>query len=285
MNRMFILVLLTMMNYHLAQGQCGTSGTINFDPHKHCLTIDTPSIWQIGKPQKTILDTAYSFQNVIITDTINPYPPNDTSSFTVETYAYAPSNLRIAGYYNVNSDSLNDRGLIEVSSDKLNWIDVNSLNPFNNRESWPVLTGNSNGWRSFIIEADIYDLNFRNTPLFIRFSFLSDVNLDTLDGLMFDDIDLSVYFFGIDEIGFEQIESTASPNPTTNSITIGFDNIEHSSFQLAIYDNLGRLILAKNNVTETLKVETQQMESGLYFYKLTNFKDKKVARGKFIIER
>lgn len=285
MNRMFILVLLTVMNYPLAQGQCGTTGTINFDPYRHCLTIDTPSIWQIGKPQKTILDTAHSFQNVIITDTINPYPPNDTSSFTIGTYAYAPSDLKIAGYYNVNSDSLNDYGVIEISSNRLNWVDINSLDPLNGRANWPVLTGNSNGWRSFFIVADIYELNFQYTPLFVRFSFISDGNPDTLDGLMFDDIGLSVYFFGIDEINFEQIKSTASPNPTTNSLTIGFDNIEHSSFQLAIYDNLGRLIFTKNNVIESLQVETQQMESGLFFYKLTNFKDKKVARGNFIIER
>src|SRR5690606_28661361 len=49
----------------------------------HRLQIDTGSIWQIGPPQKSVFDSAATNPNVIVTDTINTYPINDTSSFTV----------------------------------------------------------------------------------------------------------------------------------------------------------------------------------------------------------
>ena len=47
------------------------------------ISLDSSSnnIWQIGKPQKTLFYRASTLPNAIITDTLNPYPPNDTSSF------------------------------------------------------------------------------------------------------------------------------------------------------------------------------------------------------------
>src|SRR5690606_18356962 len=49
------------------------------------ILIDTtrPNSWQIGRPQKQIFDSAATYPNVIVTDTINFYPVNDTSQFVV----------------------------------------------------------------------------------------------------------------------------------------------------------------------------------------------------------
>ncbi|HEY0030587.1 MAG TPA: hypothetical protein VGC65_07505, partial [Bacteroidia bacterium] len=63
--------------------------TINFDGAPlstwgYELYIDTISnpgnVWQIGPPQKNTFTGAVSSPNVIVTDTLNYYPVNDTSS-------------------------------------------------------------------------------------------------------------------------------------------------------------------------------------------------------------
>ena len=124
---------------------------------------DTNNIWQIGVPQKTLFNQANSQPNVIITDTINNYGTNDTSSFTVRYNTY---NCPYAfGKYYVDSDSLNDFGIIEISIDSgQTWINIleDSLN-FSPEK--PVLTGSSNGWKSFELDlnsyaTDIYENSF-----------------------------------------------------------------------------------------------------------------------------
>src|SRR5680860_1850189 len=48
--------------------------------------IDTAggNSWSIGAPDKTVFTSAYSPSNVIVTDTLDPYPMNDTSSFIIK---------------------------------------------------------------------------------------------------------------------------------------------------------------------------------------------------------
>ena len=49
------------------------------------IEIDTNSVWQIGPPNKEVhFKSASTVPNVIVTDTINPYPINDTSRFQIK---------------------------------------------------------------------------------------------------------------------------------------------------------------------------------------------------------
>jgi len=69
---------------------------INFDNTNNIKSVFIDSVnfrhnvWQIGKPQKSIFKSAYSIPNAIVTDTINPYPINDTSSFIITHIVYYP---------------------------------------------------------------------------------------------------------------------------------------------------------------------------------------------------
>src|ERR1700747_2873685 len=73
--------------------QCGVyfisfEGTgVNENDTCHNLYDDTISnplnIWQIGSPHKPVFASAYTNPNVIVTDTANHYPVNDTSSFII----------------------------------------------------------------------------------------------------------------------------------------------------------------------------------------------------------
>jgi hypothetical protein len=85
--------------------------------------------WQICPPQKNVFSEAQLSTNAIVTDTINPYPINDTSDFTViHKVNLALSDeqiMALSGYYKVDSDSLKDFGLIEYSPDNgITWLDM-----------------------------------------------------------------------------------------------------------------------------------------------------------------
>ena len=117
-----------MMLFSVASfSQSSSFYTLDFEDTAalHHLRIDSVSnlndIWQVGAPQKTIFTNAYSNPNVIVTDTINPYPINDTSSFTIvnvagDGFTY-PHTASLIGEYSVNSDTLTDFGTIEFSPD------------------------------------------------------------------------------------------------------------------------------------------------------------------------
>ena len=68
---------------------CQQSIYFNFDQdtnYKKYFYIDSGNvnnIWQIGKPQKSVFNAAHSAPNALLTDTVNHYPVNDTSSVTM----------------------------------------------------------------------------------------------------------------------------------------------------------------------------------------------------------
>ena len=84
------------------------------------IDIDTASsnIWQIGAPQKSIFDSAATTPNVIITDTINYYPSNNTSSFQYTIIPWTTWGiLAIQWKQKLDMDFGKDGGIIEFSVD------------------------------------------------------------------------------------------------------------------------------------------------------------------------
>ena len=240
--------------------------------------------WQIGAPQKTTFTSAVSSPNVIVTDTVNSYQINDTSSFiiTIPLQAYATDYFLIGNYY-VDCDSLNDYGKIEYSHDNgATWIliidDTTLINiPFSNDTSFPapsssnfpVLTGTSNGWESFSINLlgayDIYGMGNgpdEDTALY-RFTFISDAIAENRDGLMFDDLQIvNVYAFGLDESVDNQIN--VYPNPSrVNTVNIQSTDI----IRVEVYTIEGRLIQTEEGKQmKTFSVEN--LSVGQYILKL-----------------
>ena len=179
------------------------------------LTIDLNSnptnLWQIGPPQKLTLNNSWSIPNVIITDTINTYPINDTSSFIIECAALQSSssvnwlNFNLHFRYFVDSDSLSDFGIVEFSPDNgLTWIDLINDPAYSTYLEWivnnnvgelPVLTGTSSGWIEALVNMrplGVY-LDIQPGTIFKwRFTFISDEIQNNRDGLMFDNISIEI---------------------------------------------------------------------------------------------
>ncbi|NTW31421.1 MAG: T9SS type A sorting domain-containing protein [Bacteroidetes bacterium] len=254
-----------------------------------CLYIDTivysQNIWQIGKPQKTIFTYAYSVPNAIVTDTLNSYPINDTSSFIIAHIVHYPegnSGNTIVGRYFVNSDTLSDYGTIAYSLNNGQWINLDTVTPAWWTPDLPVLTGNSNGWKDF--HFCFWDGVIHNgDTLRYRFMFYSDNIQTNKDGLMFDDLYFDDISEGIEEPCCNLISSKAFPNPAYDNLNVGFENKNNSTYKLALLDNMGKIVKTLPDIkSNTVKVNIKELSSGIYYYKLTNTFDKKYAIGRFL---
>ena len=143
---------------------------IDFDSEESTqqITIDTlnpENVWQIGKPQKDILNIACSQPNVIITDTINSYPINNQSIFEIVHYKLFGTgvSLNLAFRYTIDTDTLNDYGYIEYSLESKNWINLTgTLYQLGELDS-PIYTGRNNQcaieslWLGMLVEPNTYD--------------------------------------------------------------------------------------------------------------------------------
>ncbi len=299
-----ILMVTFVLRGLMSFGQDGNYN-LNFDEPFYLdhLSIDTNSnpdnVWQIGKPQKNILSSAKSIPNALITDTVNPYPSNDTSIFVIKnstSFGFHMGHTAVlSGYYSVNADSANDFGLIEFSPDNgITWIDLLNDTVYSSYYQWispkPTLTGNSNGWQQFYVRLSdlgpLFNINWYGDTVLYKFTFISDSNADSLDGLMYDDLHFEDRAMGIDELSLNYIKSRVLPNPATNDFSIEFNNPFFSSFSLIVYDNSGKFLFTRAGIIEDyIKIPAEHFSSGVYYYTLTSLEDKKRALGKIVIEK
>ncbi len=230
------------------------------------------------------------------TDTVNAYPINDTSVFIITNIARGqgfewPHTVVLAGQYFVNSDTLTDYGKIEFSPDNgITWVDM--LNDTVGSWYWysaekPILTGNSNQWKSFWINlaelGHYYDVQDGDTVLY-KFTFISDGIQTNKDGLMYDDLHFEDWVEGTEEIGYDLIKSKCFPNPVKDELVISFDNNFNSKFELYIYNLVGSEIYNSKTNSNSINLSVSAYEKGTYFYKLVEKTKKKFTVGKFIKE-
>lgn len=244
--------------------------------------IDTTSnpnnIWQIGHPCKTLFNSANSNPNVIVTDTTNPYPINDTSSFTVIHLASSGWGLGypkvdIGGYYSVNSDSLTDYGYIDFSPDLgSTWFRADSSVGFctwGAVEDLPTFTGNSNGWKHFYYCLQVpFPVAFDDTILY-RFTFISDSVQSNKDGLMFDDLRFEDWAEGIQEIQNDNLISVF-PNPTSNELRIHITKVT-DKMRVQVLNYTGQVLYDNPNYKEE-PINTLHFDNGIYLVKYSDTK-------------
>ncbi|HYD19953.1 MAG TPA: T9SS type A sorting domain-containing protein, partial [Flavipsychrobacter sp.] len=166
------------------------------------IVLDTSSsnVWQIGPPQKTIFDSAFSAPNVLITDTVNYYPINANSSFNVY-HPYMDYSWGIFAFrwmQKLDLDTNYDGAIIEFSTDNGNsWQNVfNSPNVYNfygydtaNVDSLVTgeyaFSGTDSSWRDIWLCFD-YSFWYSFDSVKLRFRFVSDSIDNQKEGWMID---------------------------------------------------------------------------------------------------
>lgn len=203
-----LILAATLAFTTLVSAQTSNIDTISFEVADTLIHIDTSqsnNLWQKAQPVKMLFDSAYAGSKVIITDSMNPYPDSNHSSFTLDFLLYGgqPS---VSFWHRWDTDTSRDGGFVEMSMDNgLTWetiYDTTSVGPGLMTsygictENFPVKTdtlyngeagfsGHSNGWeysriyfQCFAIKAAI--------PVQFRFNFVSDTMGANGDGWMID---------------------------------------------------------------------------------------------------
>jgi hypothetical protein len=256
------------------------------------VTIDTNTnqnnIWQIGQPIKPIFNNAFSPTNAIITDTMNAYPINDTSSFIIKHvrngFPEGVSSLLLDFHYKLNTDTISDYGIIEASIDNgLTWINLLTDDSIYNL-FWispkPILSGNTTEWQHFSIELSelTYTLGYYDTLLY-KFTFISDSIQTYKDGWIIDNFVFNDTWQGTNKNISNNLISIF-PNPVSNKLKVNL-LVNDRNQKIQILNNLGQVLYNNSNNTEQI-IDISQFSNGVYFLEYWDSKNFSTVR--FVVQ-
>lgn len=301
-----------------AQNNIVDGDSTNFENSFSLVNIDTAigNVWQIGSPQKTFFGTSHSAPYSIMTDTINSYPINNVSTFTVE---YSDTNnwgmipdAYIGFWHKYEMDSLYDGGYVEISLDSgATWINVANciyysfdspvITLISNFYSLsdtiqgniPAFTGTHPNWEYsairlqwlFPVKKGVQDIVTQR--VIFRFVFKSDNIQTNKAGWIIDDIAIRIYDIGggIHENTAANFEVQVYPNPIKEKgiIQVVPKNNEHD-FTISIYNTIGQLITSsKMDKNNQYLVNKNDLKNEIYFYSVKS-KDGTSKSGKLLIK-
>jgi hypothetical protein len=273
------------------------------NPYHGVLIIekDSNSLWQIGVPNKTYFTNANTSPNVIVTDTLNPYPINDTSSFQLglSTDLFNFSGI-IAFQWTQKLDIKlgEDIGLVEYSVDTGNtWVNIFN-NPYvynfygyNNNQNVDTInnevgfSGFDNNWKDIWLCFDGSYFSTITDTLIVRYTFKSDSIFDNRDGWMIDNFVVHpTWFHTINEL--EQDEyALLFPNPTKDG-KINIQIQKSKDYQIIesikVYDVKGVLVKSYGLSPTKFQIDLSGFENGTYVIKIET--NKKVVSKKIVLE-
>jgi hypothetical protein len=229
-------------------------------------TAQSNNIWQMGTPVKATFDTALAGTSAMVTDTANPYPVNNLSSFQLVVYSDDHTIFELLHRY--DTDASHDGGVVEVSSNGgVTWYNV-ADDPFlysghfgafytvnDSLTSNPGkigFSGNSNGW--------LYS-QFDPGPMsyyVVRFTFTSDSIFDNRDGWMIDSFSVTCVGTGVKQIVQQNFH--LFPNPASDNVNVTAAG--HSLEKVTLYDVNGIRVLVRAYPTV---IQVAGLNPGLYF--------------------
>lgn len=265
----------------------------DFESPCESIAIPDSSIWIIGKPQKTLFDSAHSGVYAIVTDTIQNYPKNHHSYFDIVIQATPLFSLEFD--YKTDFDSFHAGGFITVSVDKggswmtldslWQYFDEGSIDFYNYYEydtlfngNWGI-SGTKDEWtRGIISITQEYPVSHSAPPppivhdtIIFRFNMVSDSLAVEKEGWLIDNIKVLHYHGeGIHEIA-NNINVIIAPNPCKEVLNITLPQQNNSAtYQVQIMDVTGRTIqttLLRNGANS---IDVHKLQKGLYILLLSD---------------
>ncbi|NQU33549.1 MAG: T9SS type A sorting domain-containing protein [Bacteroidetes bacterium] len=296
--KLSILIILISLFFILQKTNAQyTYDSVSFETRTSKIIIDTTgnNIWQIGTPDKVFFDAAHSGEKTILTDSVNSYPLNDTSSFIyVIRNPYTETCFTSMEFWHkYDMDTLTDNGIIEASYDGGNsWVIVNDtseVSPWGSFFWWDndyhamdgnytahplTTTGKSDGWILsrfnwewwIPVKSDtiIYPLD----SLMIKFTFTSDSIETNRDGWMIDDILTASAEWqlcsDITEIS-DSNNFSAYPNPFSKQTRIEYKR-DIANSKIIIYNSTGLKVRQDDNTNgQSTIVSRDNLPSGIYY--------------------
>jgi hypothetical protein len=247
----------------------------------HRLQIDTAAgnIWQIGPPQKSVFDSAATSPNVIVTDTINTYPINDTSSFTVglNTSMVNWAITAIRWTQKLDMDPATDGGIVEISTDSgQTWVNVfNDSNVYNfygfhkgNADTLPdgniAFTGTDSLWKDIWLCYG-YTMVSQTDSIVLKFTFRSDATDSQKDGWMIDNMFVTrTFVHTVSEVDDKQT-FLVYPTITNGIIKVAMGNEQLKIESILMLDMQGQVVQRHNKQTDKATLDISGLADGNYF--------------------
>jgi hypothetical protein len=276
----------------LAIAQTPITWHITFDPGADRAMDSLNGCWQIGAPDKTVFDPAWSAPNALVTDTVLPYPVGGISyaEFSVPMNFFAEAGV-LTFRHALDMDTAEAAGWIEYydAQNAQTWVKVDDMWGNNgtlffqwtgagtDTDTALVFTGNSSGWVSTKIEwyctlVVLMEPGLRMSypdSLRFRFAFQGLANTNGRDGWMIDD--LVVTNTGcpgsIHESGLGKLE--VFPNPTTDRITIELTDAPSSPMSLELFRADGAMVLRERMKSTRHALDIAALPDGPYLIRIT----------------
>ncbi len=261
------------------------------------IVIDSVSAetWQIGKPQKALFSKARTIPNALVTDTVEPYAINDTSSFsfTIEGNDWGIGGIiAIQWMQKLDLEKGKDFGLIEASLDSGNtWENVVDQ-PWNynyfgydsaNYDTLPNgqygLTGTDTAWKNVWL---CYDMNWlaQYGVVKLRFTIVSDSVQSGHEGWMIDNFSVHpTIFHTINEVPMEEYMQV-SPNPTTGRVNIRTKKSDdfHIIEEAVLLDNSGNEVQRWGRLPVKTFFDIGEHPNGIYHLRVRTNKQTEVFK-------
>lgn len=195
------------------------------------------NLWQVGKPSKSIFDSAATRPNAMLTDTVNFYPANDTSSFYfgIKPIQFGFGVLAMQWKQKLDMDFRHDGGIIEFSQDTgrtwtsvfdnpyvYNFYGFDPANQDSLQSGEMAFTGTDSTWKDIWLCFDISWLvsSTQSDTLLVRFRFVSDSVDNPREGWMIDNMLAHLTFIHtVNEFADDEYMKVF-PNPTSGKIDI-----------------------------------------------------------------
>ena len=272
------------------------------------ITLDSSAVWQVGHPSKPNLDTAFSGEKVIMTDTLNPYPANTRDCFYL---IIDPINYLWFGYtwcdlefhHKIDCDSTTEGGFIEVSYDKgKKWKNIIFDSIYNEIDYWrtteahnfygksdtlgngvPAFTGRNLEWQQsrFSWGAPGIKKSTIDTVL-IRFCFLSDSLQTDKDGWMIDDIKVRSSYSSSVKKNKYNTGIQIIPNPVKDISVINLSHI-NTPERISVYSSTGLKVIDDHLDAPKYQISRSDLSPGIYYIRVIT-EDEKVHSGSFVVQ-
>lgn len=252
------------------------------------IQLDTSStnVWQIGKPQKSIFDSAATVPNAIVTDTLNPYPVNNVSRFSyqVQTFAFGPAGvLALQWKQKLDFDRDHDGGIIEFSVDSgQTWLnafntpyvynfygfDQSNVDTLSTGEY--AFSGTDSTWRDIWLCFDIAWLSSMGDTVTVRYTMVSDSIDNQREGWIIDNMMTHITWAHT----VKQMESSeymkVFPTLTSGIINIEAEKLQefHIIESIELFDMQGRVVQRHGIAPTKFYIDIKDHAEGMYYLKV-----------------
>jgi hypothetical protein len=243
------------------------------------------NIWQIGKPQKTLFSSASTTPNVIVTDTVNYYPVNNTSSFTfsVSNTFFPNSILALRWKQKLDMDQGKDGGIVEYSTNNgISWVNtLNNPMVYNyygylpaNKDTLPsgefCFSGTDNVWRDvwLCLPPSVTSLN---STIFFRYTFKSDSVNTNKEGWMIDNF-MSYYTYIHPVKQLSQAEyMNVYPNVTNGILNVEGKKLSEDDaiLKMELLDLQGKVLESYGHNKLKVVLDISKYPPGMYHLNVT----------------